>query len=411
MGRLLALVLVFALAGGAARAQSMDVHGRLEAQEAGLFARGDSLEAALGAREANDLSGNLRLTWEPTWGSWSLQIHCVAAIEDGPQVRLARAGASLPPAPPETWFNLTDTFVDRGQVVGRQGIDRLALAYSAPGFVVRVGRQPLTWGAGLVFRPLDLIDPFSPSATDTEYKPGADMLYAQRLFTDGSDLQFVLAPRPARAGAGPSSNASTAALLLHKTLLGHETTWLLARDRGDVVLGAGVNGALGGATWNLELTPTFEDSGGTRVSALANISDAVSVFHHNATVFGEYFHNGFGVAGDDLAFSNLPRDLGQRLARGQLFSTRRDYLAGGLTIEVTPLITLSPTLIANLDDASLFALFAGTWSLSDNLNLVAGVQVPIGPARTEFGGLPISPTSSLSLAPPGRIYLQLRRYF
>jgi hypothetical protein len=94
-----------------------------------------------------------------------------------------------------------------------------------------------------------------------------------------------------------------------------------------------------------------------------------------------------------------------------VFSTRRDYLAGGMTLEVTPLFDLSPSLIVNLDDGSLLALVAATYSLADNVTLAAGVQAPIGRARTEFGGLPLSASSPTLLAPPSQIYLQLRRYF
>ena len=186
---------------------------------------------------------------------------------------------------------------------------------------------------------------------------------------------------------------------------------LLARDHGDWVAALGLNGALGGATWNVELVPTFLRRGGTRVSALANISDAVTLFGRNATVFAEYFHNGFGVADTALALATLPPELADRLARGQVFNTRRDYLAGGLTLEVTPLFTLSPTLIADLNDGSVLALAAGTWSLGDNLTLIAGAQAPIGPARTEFGGLPLSTGSPILFAPPAQVYVQLRRYF
>ena len=109
---------------------------------------------------------------------------------------------------------------------------------------------------------MDLFDPFSPTATDTEYKPGTDMLYVQRLFADGSDLQLAIAPRPPRSGAAPTADASTAALHLHAALLGHQTTWLLARDHGDLVGALGVNGDLGGATWNLEVVPIVRDRQG-----------------------------------------------------------------------------------------------------------------------------------------------------
>jgi hypothetical protein len=112
-----------------------------------------------------------------------------------------------------------------------------------------------------------------------------------------------------------------------------------------------------------------------------------------------------------LTLETLPPDLEDRLVRGQLFNTRRDYLAGGATLEVNPLLTVSPTLIADLNDGSLFALVAGTWSLGDNLTLIAGAQAPLGPARTEFGGLPLSPGSPTLFAPPAQLYVQLRRYF
>ncbi len=391
--------------------QPNQIHGRLELQDAEQFTGADSIQAQLGQQTANDVLGNLRFTWEPTWGHWSFQLHYVLAAEDGPDVTLARAEAGLISQPPATLFNLTDTFVNHGPWVASQRIDRLAITYTTPDLVVRVGRQALTWGSGLVFRPMDLFDPFGPTATDTEYKPGVDMLYVQRLFADGSDLQFILAPRPIRPDGPVTADASSIALHFHTTVLGHQTTLMVARDHGDWVAALGVNGSLGGATWNLEVVPTVLKAGGVRVSGVANISDAMTLFGRNATVFAEYYRNGFGVAGQPFDLASLPPDLVDRLARGQVFDTRRDYLAGGLTLEVTPLLDLSPSLIVDLNDGSVLALFAGTYSLADNVTLAAGLQAPIGRARSEFGGLPLTPTSPVTLAPPGQIYLQLRRYF
>jgi hypothetical protein len=407
---LAALALALGLVGAGARAQSMDLHGRLELQDAGEFTRSDSLQSALGAQESNDALGDLRLIWAPSWDRWSVEIDGLVTAQNGPDVRLARAETDLLPPPPPTWFDLSENIVNRGPTVVTASLDRLSLAYSSPQTVVRVGRQALTWGSGLVFRPMDLFDPFSPSATDTEYKPGVDMVYVQRLFADGSDLQFVLAPRPPRYGAAPTAKDSSAAMHYQAVLFGHGTTWLLASDHGDWVGALSVNGALRGATWNLEVVPTGVRREGVYVSGVANISDAVTLFGRNATVFGEYFRNGFGVIGP-TSFAELPPALKDHLERGQVFDTRRDYLAGGLTVEINPLFTFAPTLIADLDDGSLFLLATGTWSLGDNLTLIAGAQAPIGRTGTEFGGLPLTAGSAVLLAPPGRVYLQLRRYF
>jgi hypothetical protein len=237
------------------------------------------------------------------------------------------------------------------------------------------------------------------------------MLYVQRLFGDGSDLQMIVAPRPERSGGPVTADASSFALHYHTTLLGHQTTLLVARDHGDWVGAASVNGSLGGATWNVEVVPTGVRSDSVYVSGLANISDAMTLAGRNATVFAEYFHNGFGVAAGPISLTGLPAPLKDRLVRGQVFTLRRDYLASGLTLEATPLLNLSPTLIVGLNDGSLIALFAATYSLADNATLIGGVQVPVGGGGTEFGGVPLTPASPLKAAPPAQIYLQLRRYF
>lgn len=404
-----ALMLAALLAAASAHADDA-VHGRLEIGDSESFNRSDSLDALLGTPDHNDSLANLRLIWDPDWGRWSLDVHYFASLEDGETVTLLRAESALVPPPPATWLNLTDTLDDRGAQLVQQSIDRLSLGYATPNFVIRIGRQALTWGAGLVFRPMDLFDPFSPTATDTDYKPGTDMLYTQYLFADGSDLQVIAVPRGTVPDGGPTANASAFALHYHGTIAGVETTALLARDHGDWTAAAGIAGPLAGATWNLEILPTGVRDGPVLVSALANISDAVTLLDRNATLFAEYFHNGFGVEGD-AALATLPDPLRDRLARGELFNLRQDYLAAGLSLEYSPLVTLSPTVIADLDDGSVYLLGAANWSLTDNLVLVAGVQTPFGPRGSEFGGLPLSPGSPVALSPPSQLYLQLRQYF
>ena len=227
----LALPLLALVSAAPAFAQADNtLHGRLELQDSAEFNGPDSIQAALGDRTGDDGLANLRLTWEPTWGNWGLQAHYLVTSELGPDVLFARQEAGLLPPPPSTLFNLTDTFENHGRLIASQTIDRLAVTYSTPQWVVRLGRQAITWGSGLVFRPMDLFDPFSPSATDTEYKPGVDMLYVQRLFADGSDLQLVVTPRPRYCGrSSGAANASSAAL--HYTTLFQPPAYPAARRR------------------------------------------------------------------------------------------------------------------------------------------------------------------------------------
>ena len=406
------LVCCLFLLGGTANAEPL--HGRLQLQDVFAQDRSQSIASALGARTRNDVLGDLRLNWSPHWQDWNLDTAYRAGFDVGDTPRFTAQQNSLgvfPAAPPATWWDLSNQFIKGRRVSATQRIDRLSLAYTSTHFVVRTGRQALTWGAGFVFRPMDLFDPFAPDATDTEYKPGTDMLYGQYLFDDGSDLQGVIVPRPAHRGGGLTANASSFALRFHTTVGTYQTTWLVAHDHGDTVAAFGINGSLGGATWNGEIMPTFVKGGGTFVSMLANISNAGKLWGRDVTYYAEYYRNGFGMSRRHYALTDLPQALIGRLLRGQVFNTGRDYLAAGAQIQWTPLLQISPTLIANLNDHSLYVFGEATYSLSDNLNLIGGAQFPIGPKRTEFGGLPAVSTAPPYLTQPARYYVQIRRYF
>lgn len=394
-----------------APASADDFKGRVALTEVASFSDFDSIEAALGARERGDIFGNLRLMWEPRWDNWDFVVHYELSKDVGGTVALMQALAPyLPEVPPSTLFDLSHTIVDAPYAQLVQKIDRLSLGYSAPSFVIRAGRQALTWGAGTVFHPMDLINPFAPGATDTEYKPGVDMIYAQVLFNDGSDLQLAAVPRAETAGGPVTADASSVALRYHRSIGELTASVLVARDHGDWTAGLGLSGSIGGAVWNAEIVPTREADGTIKTSGLANISGAATILERNAIWFAEYFHNGFGAA-NGTALDALPDDLIDRLARGQLFNTSFDYAAAGMTLEWTPLLSLTPTAIVNLNDGSVLLAAQATRSINDNLDLHAGVQVPVGKPLTEFGGLPVSGATAPYEAPPTTAYVEMRQYF
>ncbi len=54
--------------------------------------------------------------------------------------------------------------------------DRMYIKGSLGPVDVQIGRQPISFGNGFVFSPLDLVQPFSFATIDNEYKPGIDAL-------------------------------------------------------------------------------------------------------------------------------------------------------------------------------------------------------------------------------------------
>ena len=408
---LAALASVFLL-GASAFAGDGDLTGRLELTARGVTNSSDSFDASLVQQSYFDAFGNARVMWAPHFDDFDFALHYKISAQVGQSVDLARKTAAFSPvAPPPTLFDLKGVLVDDQDLLLTHEIDRLSLGYSAPDFVIRAGRQALTWGAGMVFHPLDLVDPFAPNAVDTEYKPGVDMVYGQYLFENGSNLEAIAVPRAATYNAVPTWEDSTFAMRYNAWFGDLGTSMTLARDRGDTVVGLGLSGPLGDATWNVELMPTFVTGGGTRFSGLANISTGFMLGEHNATVFAEYFHNGFGVGGSGTPLDQLPADLTARVSRGQLFTTSRDYVAAGMSVEATPLLTLSPSAIVNLDDFSVNLAAQANWSLGDNTNLILGANVPLGGGGTEFGGRALTARSTTYARPATTAYVQLRQYF
>ena len=147
------------------------------------------------------LDGRLNVTYRR--GRIDVTLNGQLFLLAGDTVAAAQSGAAGPDGayllgPPgvddaSQWLDLTArTWIgDHAELIGR--LDRASIGYTGDRLVVRLGRQALSWGNGLVFQVLDLFDPFPPNVLDTDYKPGRDMLTAQwRL--PGGDLQAIVVP-------------------------------------------------------------------------------------------------------------------------------------------------------------------------------------------------------------------------
>lgn len=407
------VTMVAALASTAGAAGLDDFHGRAKLEYKYSQAENGSIASALGDRSRHDGVGEFRLRWEPRWDSWNAGVHYLLDGTAGDTVGLNRrldALRILPPAPAEPLLDLEHKLADGNRARAVHSIDRLFVGFAGNDVVGRMGRQVLTVGAGLVFRPMDLFNPFAPNASDVEYKRGTDMVYGQWLIDGATDIQAAVVPRRATSDDAFDRSQSSAAIIFRRTIGRYQAGLMAARDHGDTVVGVSANGPLGDATWNIETVPTFTDDS-VRLSFLANLSSAWVVGGKDITGYAEYFRNGFGRNGDGYSLASLPGHLIDRLSRGQLFNTGRHYLALGARIQWSALLQIDPLLILNLGDRSALARIDAVYSLSDDLSLVIGGQLPIGRSGTEYGGIALSPLNPATVAPSAEIYAQLRFYF
>ena len=133
----------------------------------------------------------------------------------------------------------------------------------------------------------------------------------------------------------------------------------------------------------------------------------------NLTGIIEFFYNGFGLSGqkNTVQHVNSEQPLYSLLLRGELYTTGRYYLAGSVLLEVTPLLQLNPVLFINLGDGSGMLQFIGSYSLAQNLDLLAGFSLPAGPDGSEFGGLDTTAPDDGLLTPPNTLFARLAWYF
>jgi hypothetical protein len=367
----------------------------------------------------NNADLRLKFGWQAKQISLATDYQLIA--QHGDSIRLA---GSLPasviitrPVPDDDHrlFDLTHVISQDDDTVITHRLDRLYLNITSPHTVVRIGRQAVSWGNGLIYTPMDFFNPFEPAAVDKEYKTGDDMLYTQYLKQNGDDLQAVWVVRRDTNG-DVSSEVDSIAIKYHGFAGDQEYDLLLAQHYQDYIIGIGGLTNIGTALWRGDITLTHTDN---TLTASENVFSLVTSLSyswlsrgHNVSGIAEYFYNGFGQANGDYSPASLAAnpELVERLVRGELYTLGQHYLALSAMIEITPLWLLTPNVFINAGDGSLLAQLVSSYDLKQNWQLLAALGIPVGAKGTEYGGIDTSIAGRQLSTGPG-IFAQLAWYF
>ncbi len=390
--------------------------GHTKVRALGSSYPGDSVLRDLSGSRAGDLGADLRMSFSA--GDNRLGVHADYQLIAfaGDSLDWPDGIAGLPLATPgrpdddRRWWDLTRQVSSGHDHALLHRLDRLYVDYSDSKTVLRVGRQALSWGNGLIYTPMDIFNPFDPAAVDTEYKSGDDMLYGQYLRDNGDDWQVVRVERRDVHGKATDRVSSTA-VKYHGFGVEREFDLLVARHYDDTVLGAGGVLNLGAAVLRGDITYT-RTPGQWVASAVTSWSYSWLWGGHNVSAVAEYFYNGFGLRQQHNTPADIQRhpELVARLARGELFTVGRHYVAASLLVEWTPLLTFTPSLFVNASDSSALAQLVAQWSLAQNWQFLGALNVPLGAKNTEYGGLGVGP-GDRTLAVGPSVFAQLAWYF
>ncbi len=378
----------------------------------------DSIFHDLAGSDSLDLETDLRLNLEADQGPWSFDASYQLFALYGDSVEFSR---NLPPGlglianripdDERRLFDLTSVISDDDKFVSLHRLDRLWFGYANEKTVVRFGRQAISWGNGLFFSPMDIVNPFDPTAIDTEYKTGDDMLYGQFLRDNGDDVQAAMVFRRNPVTGETDSEESSVSIKYHGVSDNAEYDVLAALNHGDAMIGIGGNRNIGGAVLRGDVVVSYTGSD-TIVQLVTNLSYSWIWGGKNVSGAIEYFYNGFGQKDGayDLPSLATNPDLLDRLFRGELFSIGRHYLAGSLMIEVTPLWLLTPNVFFNIEDGSALVQIISQNDLNENLAFLGSLNVPVGPKGTEYGGLE-SGIADRYLSTDLSVFAQIAWYF
>ena len=382
-------------------------------------------ESALGSLKTGpyyDGSGEWRLKNKVFFGHWGyFEAHYEAILSGGDTRRTENSLAQLypgqftgPAGPPNDdlrVMNLTGVLDEDDDYILYHRLDRFSLTVQPEWGTIRIGRQVLTWGNGLLFNPMDLFNPFAPTDVERDYKVGDDMVTTQFRVDRIGDFQLLYVPRRDPASHDVAWDESSLAGKWHFATGTTEFDVMGARHYQDYVVGLGSTGFLGDAAWRMDATWTFPNEESTDsgfLSLVANMDYSWVWLGKNLYGLIEFYFNGLG--NDDYSEALADPDIIERLERGEIYTLGRAYLAGQVQMELHPLFNAYLGVISNLADPSGIVQPRAIWNIAQDVQMTFGGNIYYGGTGTEYGGYKI-PGTNLFNKPSNSAFLWLTYFF
>lgn len=274
------------------------------------------------------------------------------------------------------FFNLSKVIAKGQSYLLHSTLDRASIDYTHGKWQVTAGRQRINWGLNLVWNPDDIFNAYSYFDFDYEERPGTDAMRVQYYLNSTSSAELAYKP-------GKNSDSSIIAGLYRFNYKSYDFQFLAGKAYRDYVIGGGWSGVLGAAGFNGEITAFIPDkktsSSNTVISASAGVN---YTFNNSLYLHGAYLYNSGGVLNANASQTNL---LLENVSAKSL-SPAKHSLFGEVAYQFTPLIRGDIAGIVDPADGSFFTGPFFTFSLTNNVEFLAGGQLFFGKEGTLYGG-------------------------
>jgi len=276
---------------------------------------------------------------------------------------------------------------DADNFVIMQNLDRAYVSFAAPAFDFYVGRQAVAWGSARSVNPTDVVAPFLYTEFDTENRIGVD---AARLRVPTGALGEVDVGYVAGEDFKDEKSAYYGRTQLYTW--NTDTSLMLMRFRTNWLAGVDFTRAIGGAGFWLEGAYVYnsENSRASQADTVigsqydlenyTRISTGVDYSLGDGTyLYLEYHYNGAGGAdaGDYRFLAGTTAYID-----GAVYLFGQHYVIPGLMWPITPLWSLSASVLWNLSDGSALLSPIVEYNIRENFYVAAAAFVGLGTAPT-----------------------------
>ncbi len=273
-------------------------------------------------------------------------------------------------------------------------LDRLNVLFMTGLADIRVGRQAVSHGSARILPSTDIFSPFSPASLDTEFKQGLDAVRVTVPLGEASELEAIA------VGHRDTLAEGTYLGRFRHSFPGLDVSTYAGTSYRAPTAAVDVSGDLFDATFYGEVFyRRWSREAYDRATPDPPLGEGLPMVQNawRATVGGHYYfaaglstilelhYNGEGAAS--------PRDyllaaLAPGWQQGEVFLLGRYYAALGLEYELSELVSVGLSTLANLRDPSFLLMPSAAWSTSDNTSL--GVGAIVGMGSPMEGGTPSS---------------------
>lgn len=262
---------------------------------------------------------------------------------------------------PETDFLDMEKKLDGGERwEWRHKVYRGWVGAEKEGRLLRIGRQRIAWGAGKIWNPTDVLNPYQPLSLEREERRGVDSLYLRRGWRELGQLELVYAAQDRWRDAHLLGRAKNHFKTMDYSFMGGHAAgekdgWMAGGDLAMDLKGGQLHGEL-----------TYSDP--QNRTPFWKVLIGYEYGFTDSWLNLEYYRNGRGSR-DKSRYDFLPVLLGREV------QVARDYLGLGWTWDFHALWKLEFYSIVNLNDSSYFLGPGLSFNALKNLHLSFNAQI------------------------------------